>query len=169
MKKDKAKIVTTREYMMKLIYQAEINKEGMENLESMIDSFIEGNLEYIIARYEELRLQYSNNPNIKLENITSEDVVDREYMERVSCYLKDNHEKVDELINKYAKNWSVSRMPKVDISILRLSLCEILCLEDIPKRVSANEAVELAKIYSDDKAPKFINGILGSVIDEIKE
>ncbi len=57
-------------------------------------------------------------------------------------------------------------MPKVDVSILRLSVCEILYL-DTPNKVSINEAVELAKIYCDDKSPKFINGILGSVVDEI--
>lgn len=169
MKNDKAKKVTTREFMMKLIYQVDINKEGMESLEGMIESFLEDNLEYIQARYQELRLQYSNNPNIKLNSLTLEDIVDKEYMKKISSYLKDNNEEVDGLIDKYAKNWSVSRMPRVDISILRLSLCEMLCLEDIPKRVSVNEAVELAKIYCDDKAPKFINGILGSVIDEIGE
>jgi N utilization substance protein B len=59
-------------------------------------------------------------------------------------------------------------MPIVDVSILRLSVCEILCLDDVPNKVSINEAVEIAKVYCDDKTPKFINGILGSVLGEIE-
>ena len=64
MKSDKAKKVTSREYMMKLLYQADVNKEGIENLSSILDKFLNDNLEYIVNRYEELRLQYSNNPEI---------------------------------------------------------------------------------------------------------
>ena len=64
MKSDKARKVTSREYIMKLIYQIEMNKEDIENIEERLDIFLNDNLEYIINRYEELRLQYSNNPNI---------------------------------------------------------------------------------------------------------
>ena len=67
MKSDKARKVTSREYIMKLIYQIEMNKEDIENIEERLDIFLNDNLEYIINRYEELRLQYSNNP--KIENI----------------------------------------------------------------------------------------------------
>ena len=85
-----------------------------------------------------------------------------------SQFLKENKDKIDELINKYAKNWSVNRMPKVDLSILRLAICELVFIEEIPSKVSINEAIELAKLYCDDKAPKFINGILGSVVNEFE-
>lgn len=61
MKSDKARKVTSREYIMKLIYQIEMNKEDIENIEERLDIFLNDNLEYIINRYEELRLQYSNN------------------------------------------------------------------------------------------------------------
>ena len=152
MKSDKARKVTSREYIMKLIYQIEMNKEDIENIEERLDIFLNDNLEYIINRYEELRLQYSNNPNIELDNIELDDAVDREYMNIICKNLKENKDKIDELINKYAKNWSVNRMPKVDLSILRLALCELV----------------LAKLYCDDKAPKFINGILGSVVNEFE-
>ena len=152
MKSDKARKVTSREYIMKLIYQIEMNKEDIENIEERLDIFLNDNLEYIINRYEELRLQYSNNPNIELDNIELDDAVDREYMNIICKNLKENKDKIDELINKYAKNWSVNRMPKVEI----------------PSKVSINEAIELAKLYCDDKAPKFINGILGSVVNEFE-
>ncbi|AXU27175.1 TPA: transcription antitermination factor NusB [Clostridioides difficile] len=166
MKKDRAQKSTTREYIMKLIYQININKEDFETLEDKVDNFLKDNSEHIINRYKELALQYSKNTNLKLEDTEIEDVIDKKYINTVCKALKENHDKIDELINKYAKNWTVDRMPKVDVSILRLSVCEIFYL-DTPNKVSINEAVELAKIYCDDKSPKFINGILGSVVDEI--
>ena len=83
MKSDKARKVTSREYIMKLIYQIEMNKEDIENIEERLDIFLKDNLEYIINRYEELRLQYSNNPNVELDNIQLDDAVDREYMNTI--------------------------------------------------------------------------------------
>ena len=168
MKNDKAKKVTSREYVMKLIYQIDMNNEEIENIEDRLDIFLNDNLEYIINRYEELRLQYSNNPNVELNDIQLDDAVDREYMKIICENLRENKEKIDELINKYAKNWSVNRMPKVDLSILRLAICELVFIEEIPNKVSINEAIELAKLYCDDKSPKFINGILGSVANELE-
>ena len=168
MKNDKARKVTSREYVMKLIYQIEMNKEEIENIDERLTVFLNDNLEYIINRYEELRLQYSNNPNIELENIELDDAIDREYMTLICNNLKANKEQIDELINKYAKNWSVNRMAKVDLSILRLAICELVFVEEIPSKVSINEAIEMAKLYCDDKAPKFINGILGSVVNEFE-
>ncbi|WP_270941900.1 transcription antitermination factor NusB [Romboutsia lituseburensis] len=164
MKNDKAKKVTSREYMMKLIYQSDVTKEEME---TMLDGFLNNNLEYIVNRYEELRLQYSNNPELELGNLDIEDVVDKTYMIKACNLLKENNDKINELINKYAKNWTIERMPKVDLAILKLSICEILFMEEIPNKVSINEAVEIAKVYCDDKTPKFINGILGSVVNEL--
>lgn len=163
MRNDKAKKVTSREYMMKLIYQSDINKE---DIESILDTFLNDNFEYIVNRYEELRLQYSNNPKIELGELELDDVIDKDYMEKMCGYLKENNEKINELINKYAKNWTVNRMPKVDIAILRLAICEILFVKEIPSKVSVNEALEISKVYCDDKAPKFINGILGSIASE---
>ena len=164
MKNDKAKKVTSREYMMKLIYQSDVTKE---NMEEVLDKFLNNNFEYIANRYEELRLQYSNNPELELKNLQMDDVVDKKYMNQICTCLKENSEKINELISKYANNWTIERMPKVDVSILKLAICEILFVEEIPDKVSINEALEIAKIYCDDKTPKFINGILGSVVNEL--
>ncbi|MEG2788445.1 MAG: transcription antitermination factor NusB [Romboutsia sp.] len=164
MRNDKAKKVTSREYMMKLIYQADVTKEDMNEI---LDVFLKNNSEYIINRYEELRLQYSNNPEIELGNLELEDTIDKDYIIKMCGYLNENNDKINEIINKCAKNWTVNRMPKVDASILKLAICEILFMEEIPNKVSINEAIEISKIYCDDKAPKFINGILGSVVNEI--
>lgn len=78
-----------------------------------------------------------------------------------------NHkEEIDEKISKYSVGWKPDRMPKTDLSILRLAACELLYMEDIPSAVSINEAVELTKIYGTDQSPKFVNAILGSITKE---
>ncbi len=72
-------------------------------------------------------------------------------------------EEIDETIGSALKGWKVNRLSKVDLSILRLAVYEILYVEELPISVSINEAVELAKKYSQDAAPAFINGILGAI------
>ncbi len=79
----------------------------------------------------------------------------------VHAHLKE----IDTLIEKNATNWSFARIAKVDLSILRLAVYE-LKYTDVPQKVAINEAVELAKIYSTEKSPRFVNGLLGSVIKE---
>lgn len=77
-----------------------------------------------------------------------------------------NKDAIDEKINECAVGWSVARIAKVDIAILRIAVYEIFFVEDIPDNVSVNEAVELAKEFSSDKSPAFINGILGKIIEK---
>ncbi len=67
---------------------------------------------------------------------------------------------LDEKISAVSQGWKVNRMGKVEISILRLALYEMLYDEEVPVKVAINEAVELAKKYGGDSAPQFINGIL---------
>ena len=74
-----------------------------------------------------------------------------------------NKEKLDETISANLDNWKINRIPKVNLAILRLSVYELLFLEDVPDSASINEAVELAKKYSGKKDAAFINGVLGSV------
>lgn len=71
---------------------------------------------------------------------------------------------VDRLLEENSDNWKVSRMAKVDLAILRLSVMEILFIEDVPDSVSINEAVNLAKKYGGETSSKFINGILGKIV-----
>lgn len=73
-------------------------------------------------------------------------------------------EELDAIISKYLRDWSISRLSKTDLSILRLALYELIFL-DVPVKVSINEAVELSKLYSDDKSPAFINGVLGGYVN----
>ncbi|MDR2686768.1 MAG: transcription antitermination factor NusB [Oscillospiraceae bacterium] len=72
-------------------------------------------------------------------------------------------EELDETIAKRLKGWKLSRISRASHALLRLAVCEMLYFDDIPVGASINEAVELAKIYGDDGAPKFINGVLGAI------
>lgn len=76
---------------------------------------------------------------------------------------------IDSKIEENLKGWTLDRLSKIDLAILRLSSYEIIFLDDIPNNVSINEAVELAKIYSDEDSRKFINGLLDSISQKIKK
>ncbi len=71
---------------------------------------------------------------------------------------------LDAQINDVSTGWRVERLGAVERSILRLAIYEIVFRDDVPVPVSVNEAVELAKRFGDDDAPRFINGVLGSVV-----
>ena len=71
---------------------------------------------------------------------------------------------IDEAINQVAKGWKTGRMNKVDLTILRLAVYEILWDEDIPSSVAINEAVELAKKFSGEDGPSFVNGVLAKFV-----
>ena len=73
-------------------------------------------------------------------------------------------EKIDEMLNEAATGWKVSRMGKVELTILRLAAYEIYFDEDVPTSVAINEAVEMAKEFGGDESPAFINGVLGKMV-----
>jgi len=93
--------------------------------------------------------------------ITEEDNV---YVKEIVEGIQSNESSIDEKIKSHLKDWSFERISKVDIAILRLAIYEISYREDIPCKVSINEAVELAKIFSEDSSPAFINGVLAEII-----
>lgn len=74
-----------------------------------------------------------------------------------------NSLRIDSTISKYAENWQLKRMAVIDRNILRFAAFELLFLEDVPPKVSINEAVELAKKYGDIESSKFVNGILDKI------
>lgn len=76
---------------------------------------------------------------------------------------------VDRVIADVSKDWSINRMASVDRNIMRLALYEVFFCDDIPNNVAVNEAVELGKIFGGDDSGKFINGILGKVIENIAD
>ena len=93
--------------------------------------------------------------------------LDQEPKEEDMAYIRDKalnvilkSEEIDVMLNEHVTGWKTSRMNKVDLSILRLAVYEMKYDEDVPVGVAINEAVELAKKYSGDEGPAFINGVL---------
>tara|TARA_B100000767_G_C19552587_1_gene445588 strand:+ start:257 stop:682 length:426 start_codon:yes stop_codon:yes gene_type:complete len=75
----------------------------------------------------------------------------------------DNSKWANKLIEEHLQNWEFDRVAKVDKVLLKMGICEIYFLEDIPPKVTISEMVEISKVYSTDESPNFINGILDAV------
>ena len=89
---------------------------------------------------------------------------DENYIQSVLSGVFEHLDELDEQIEKYLVNWTLERLARVDLAILRLAAYEILYRDDIPESVSVNEAVELARTFSTYEAGGFINGVLGSLL-----
>lgn len=74
-----------------------------------------------------------------------------------------NRERIDELLAEHAQGWSLSRMPVVDLAVLRIGVYELLWAADVPDPVAIDEAVGLAKELSTEDSPRFVNGVLGRI------
>ncbi len=85
---------------------------------------------------------------------------DEEYISKKSRNILERLDEIDDMINKHAKGWTTERMGKVDVTILRLAVYEIVFDDDVPASVAINEAVELAKRFGQDGSPSFVNGVL---------
>lgn len=85
---------------------------------------------------------------------------DMEYIKQKFDMIMDKLAAIDEQINAKAKGWTTERMAKVDLTIIRLAVYEILYDEDVPTGVAINEAVELAKKFGQDESYSFVNGVL---------
>lgn len=81
----------------------------------------------------------------------------------------DYHSALDQLIHRYAAEWPIDQVAVIDRNILRLALYEIAISKEVPLKVAINEAVELAKIYGSDSTPRFVNGVLGAVAENVRE
>ena len=128
----------SRELVFKFLYELEILKE--ENYEEQLNLYIENN------------------------NITNSDTI--QYIKQIVEGIKNNKDNISELISKnLKKDWSIERISKVNLAILKLAIYEIKYME-LPYKVGINEAVEIAKKYGDDTAGQFVNGVLASIIKE---
>ena len=82
--------------------------------------------------------------------------------------VEENLDKIDETIGESLVNWSLQRLPKVSLAVLRLAVAEILFNEYVPVSVSVNEAVEIAKTFGSEEDASYINGVLSTIIKKIK-
>ncbi|MEN1759319.1 transcription antitermination factor NusB [Anoxynatronum sibiricum] len=88
------------------------------------------------------------------------------YIRQVLSSVIERHDEVDQMIRSYAIDWQMERIARVDLAILRVSIAELLDLDDIPSYVSVNEAIEMAKKFSTENSSAFVNGILGTYLKD---
>ena len=134
-----------RELTFKVVFSTNFQSE-VEDIENLIENLV--------------------NDNELNEEVTRED---RKYIEEISFGVLKNKEELDEQIEKYLKGWTMDRIGKTDLAILRLAVYEILYRDDIPYKVSINEAVELAKLFCDESSPAFINGVLAGIVNSLSK
>lgn len=99
-------------------------------------------------------------------------VDDRDGIEFANDVILHTHEEkneLDEIIADHIKNWEVSRLAILDKLILRMAITEFIYFEQIPTKVTINEAIELAKSYSTRKSGTFVNGILDAILNDLSE
>lgn len=101
--------------------------------------------------------------NLFLENFSFDDMESKYINESVRS-IKENLETIDKYIKDNLEGWSIYRLAKVDLAVLRIAIYEILYRNDIPMEVSINEAIEIVKKFSNEDAFRFINGVLGGFV-----
>ena len=100
--------------------------------------------------------------------VESEFLNESDYTKRLAVATAENLEEIDRRISEFTVGWTLDRITKVSLSILRIAVCEMLYFDDVPIGVSINEAVELAKNYATKEDSQFINGVLGSIAKSIE-
>lgn len=92
------------------------------------------------------------------------------YLDRLVAGVCAHKAELDDTIQKYLKKgWTLARLPKMDLTILRIAIYEMVYEADVPNKVALNEAIELAKTFSDDQSRKFVNGLLSTINGELEE
>ncbi|WP_315074571.1 transcription antitermination factor NusB [uncultured Clostridium sp.] len=127
----------SREKTMELLFGMTLSKD---TIEEVVEGFVEN--------YE---------GNIKEIDLT--------YVKQALIGIEKHKEEIDRAVEVNLHNWKIDRISKVNLSILRLATYELLYDEEVPRNVAINEALEIARRYSDEKSVAFINGVL----DKIKE
>ena len=144
---------TARAAVMQMIFEHMAGGEGGEETLQMV--------------YEALRKEGLPGVDSISENEPSES--DRAYITEVLDGVLAHLDELDEAIQAASPRWEISRMPHVDLTILRMAAWEILYEEGIPGPVAINEAVELAKKYCDASASKFVNALLAKLVSGDKD
>lgn len=124
----------TRQIILQILFQMDFTKIGPDEA-----------IEYMLEEHE-----------------INEDELN--FIKEIVYGTNENIINLDKEITKYTKGWTIDRLPNIDRSILRMSTYELLYKNDTPVKVVLNEAIELAKLFGSDDSPKFINGVLGSIV-----
>lgn len=101
-----------------------------------------------------------------IKNRLQDDTDGVKFAEKLLLITVDRRTEFDQIISEYINNWEVNRLATIDKLILRMAICELLNFEQVPTKVSINEAIELAKNFSTRKSGNFVNGILDAILKE---
>jgi N utilization substance protein B len=127
----------SREFALQVLYQLEITKQNA--LQAMV----------------QLR-----------ENFSSEEE-DDEFAKRIVLGVMDHRQEIDRLIEGRSENWRLDRMTIIDRNILRIAIFELLYCDEVPPKVTLNEAIDLGKRYGSEESGSFVNGILDRIQNEV--
>jgi N utilization substance protein B len=125
-----------REHIFKMVFGIEFN--GKEDMPEQLELYFE-----------------------QLGEVSEKDL---NYIQEKAKKVAEKAEEIDALLNEHTKGWKTVRMNKADLTILRLAVYEIKWDEDVPAGVAIDEAVELAKKYSSDEGPAFVNAVLAKLV-----
>ena len=128
-----------REWALQIVFSLDLNAKA--------------ELDWLLADF------FSENPKKDLKN--------RAFAEKLVRGVYAEQPTIDAIISKYAQHWSITRMAAVDRNVLRIALYELLFCPDVPPAVVINEAIDLAKYFSNAESGRFVNGILDRVRCEL--
>ncbi|MBU1003624.1 MAG: transcription antitermination factor NusB [Proteobacteria bacterium] len=120
-----------------------------------------------VESMDELRRSFNQTPEHNEEQEPSTDGGRLEFAWMLVAGVWENSVELDETITKFSQHWKIRRIARIELTILRLALFEMLYQDDVPLKVAINEAVELAKRFGDDNSKNFVNGILDAVAKAI--
>ena len=140
---------TAREIAMHLSFATVMNRM---DIREMLDAFFEPDYFATLCAEDEAYADYPDEKQLA-------------YIRRLAEGVSEHAAELDGYIEKYAKNWEFSRISRVAAAILRIAMYEILYQPEVPYKVAANEAVELAKTYEGRDIAGFVNGILAAFIE----
>ena len=107
-------------------------------------------------------------PDEAIKNVVKGEEND-EYLNELVHGTSNHLNEIDEVIAQHLEKWTINRLAKVDLNILRLGVFELMYVDDIPANVAINEALEVSKRFGDEQSSKFINGVLSKIKDTIQK
>lgn len=138
-----------REIVVQSLYQMEMNEvDSVEAVSMLLSEAAEEN---------------------ETERVIGDEGQVKEYVLQLVNGTWESKDPIDELLAHYLKGWQVSRLSRVDRQILRLAVYELTSREDVPGKVAVNEAIELSKHFGTEESGKFVNGVLGRMIQELDQ
>ena len=146
-----------RRWALQFLFQSEFNQA---------DSLKEGLRLFWKQQDEDSANEPTSSASANLEPPTPQRARARQFAEELIRGVIEHHREIDHLIVQHAENWALERMGTVDRNAMRIAVYEMLHREDIPPVVSINEAVELAKAFSDEISSRFVNGVLSQFVTE---